>query len=203
MVNQNYYPLFDHEIQPVLVVEKLFSDEELDKLIDQLSKVDSQAAIVGFEEATSDEHFEELRIKTHEIRKSNVAFLDDPEFKWVYDKLIVAVNHVNNTNYHKLLYGIEPLQYTEYDSKYNGFYGPHVDDINSSNGLKRSLSFTMQLSDGYVGGELLVYHNGITITGNKTKGTITFFESSLVHEVKPVTSGFRKSLVGWVLGPRV
>jgi PKHD-type hydroxylase len=203
LVNQFYYPLFKNEIQPVLTVENLFSEEEMDKLLDQLSKITATAAIVGSEKPISEKHYEEIRIKTHEIRKSNVSFLEDAEFDWLYDKLIVAVNHVNTTNYHKHLYGIEPLQYTEYDSEYSGFYGPHVDDVDSINGLKRTLSFTMQLSEGYSGGELLVYHNGNTITGDKTKGSITFFDSSLVHEVKPLTSGFRKSLVGWVLGPRV
>lgn len=203
MVNENYYPLASCEPQPVLAVEHLFSEQEFNKLTDQLSKIDSGAALIGSETPVSDKDYEELRIKSHTFRKSNIAFINHPDFNWVYEKFIVAVNHVNTTNFHKVLYGIEPLQYTEYDSKYNGFYGPHIDDLNSFSAFRRSLSFTMQLSDGYTGGELLIHHNGVTTTGDKRKGTITFFDSSLVHEVKPVTSGFRKSLVGWVLGPRV
>jgi len=38
---------------------------------------------------------------------------------------------VNATNFNKILYGIEPLQYAEYDSKYSGFYGVHPDAMNT------------------------------------------------------------------------
>jgi PKHD-type hydroxylase len=36
----------------------------------------------------------------------------------------------------------------------------------------------------------------------KQKGTIAFFDSRTPHRVKKVKSGVRKSLVGWVIGPR-
>ena len=36
----------------------------------------------------------------------------------------------------------------------------------------------------------------------KQKGIIAFFDSRTPHRVRKVKSGMRKSLVGWVVGPR-
>jgi PKHD-type hydroxylase len=61
----------------------------------------------------------------------------------------------------------------------------------------------MSSPEDYEGGELLIYDGNTTYTANKKYGSITFFDSRMLHEVTPVTSGFRKSIVGWILGPRV
>lgn len=197
MVNQQYYPLLNIENkQEVLCVENLFSKEELSKIIsmcDALPKLQGKVGELEGEAAS-------------EKRKSNINFLDGEEFSWIYAKLSIAINHVNLTNFNKILYGIEPIQYSEYDSGYSGFYGIHVDvNPDTQLALRRSLSFSMQLSDSptYTGGELNIYYKDKNVVANKRIGDITFFDSSYPHEVTPVTSGIRKSLVGWVLGPRV
>lgn len=203
MVNQQYYPLFNSgDAEPVLCVENFFSDEELNTLNTQLEKVNALPALIGGVDPTK-ETYSKIEAKTNKIRRSNISFLTKPEFNWVYDKLIIAIKHVNHTNYNKTLYGIEPLQYTEYDSTYRGFYGIHVDENvkDVTSGMNRKLSFTLQLSkeSDYIGGEVIINN----IIASKQYGSITFFDSLIPHEVTPVTSGFRKSLVGWVLGPRV
>jgi Rps23 Pro-64 3,4-dihydroxylase Tpa1-like proline 4-hydroxylase len=191
--------------QPVISVDNFFTEEELNKLQLQLKTVSIQAALVGNAAPTNDDEFEKERLSTHTVRKSNVSFLDNVSWFWLYDKLLIAINHVNLTNYNKVLYGIDKLQYAEYDSAYNGFYKPHVDISNEQLPLIRSLSFTIQLSreHEYVGGDVLIYLNDNVVAANKKYGTITFFDSKILHEVTPVTSGFRKSLVGWIVGPRV
>lgn len=197
MVNQQYYPLFNIENkQEVLCVENLFSKEELSKIIFMCNQLPKLQGKVG--ELVGD--------SLAEIRKSNINFLHGDEFNWIYDKLCIAINHVNATNFNKVLYAVEPIQYSEYDFGYAGFYGIHVDvNPDSQLALRRSLSFSMQLSDidTYTGGELKVYYKDKTIVANKNIGDITFFDSSYPHEVTLVTSGIRKSLVGWVIGPRV
>lgn len=192
--------------QPVLSVDNLFTEEELNKINVQLSNVNAMAAIAGWDkDISSQEEMNAAVNHSHNARKSNIYWLEDQQYEWIYDKLQIAINHVNLTNYNKVLYGIEPLQYTEYDSKYNGFYKPHVDSGTEQSPLRRTLSFTIQLSkeEEYEGGDLLIYYDGATLKANKTYGTITFFDSSILHEVTPVTTGFRKSLVGWIAGPRV
>ena len=80
----------------------------------------------------------------------------------------------------------------------------------------RKLSFSIQLSDpeDYEGGELEFKANNYGserrgdftlddtfFTPNK-KGTIIIFDSRVRHRVCEVKSGVRKSLVGWIVGPR-
>jgi PKHD-type hydroxylase len=195
------------DYKPVLSVDNFLTEVELEKLNLQFSNINPKAAIAGVPShliKNEDDYLKAVNA-SHVMRKSNVHFCVESEFTWVYDKISIAINHVNLTNYNKVLYGIESLQYTEYDSKYNGFYGPHPDCYEEQNPLLRSLSFTIQLSreEDYEGGDLLIYYGNNTIKANKTYGTITFFDSKILHEVTPVTSGFRKSLVGWILGPRV
>jgi PKHD-type hydroxylase len=205
LVKHNYYPLYKEEnYKHVICVESFFSKEELLEIHKQLQNVNVTAAVVGSQKVETDEQFEELRKNSLSVRKSNVSFLDF-SWDWLYLKLSEAVLYANSINYNKTLYGMEPLQYTEYDSKYKGFYGPHIDETRSYTGLKRSLSFSMQLSepDSYEGGDVVIYNGETSFHSNRSYGSITFFDSNLMHEVMPVTSGFRKSLVGWVLGPRV
>lgn len=206
-MDKDYYPLTKNiKHVPVLCLEGIITADDLDRINEQIKTIDMSAALVGQHIPESDEEFQTLRVDAHRIRKSNVAFLDMSEWSWLYDKLCVAINQANTINFNKLLYAIEALQFGEYDSKYRGFYGPHKDSgFDIQNGLVRSLSFSMQLSepDEYTGGELKIYHDNNVYIANKKIGCINFFDSNLFHEVTPVTSGFRKSLVGWVIGPRV
>ena len=80
----------------------------------------------------------------------------------------------------------------------------------------RKLSFSIQLSDpeDYEGGELEFKVNKYgsekrgdfaldeTFFAPNKKGTIIIFDSRVKHRVCEVKSGVRKSLVGWVVGPR-
>ena len=63
----------------------------------------------------------------------------------------------------------------------------------------------MQLSnpDEYSGGEVeLKRDNGKSYFLPKERGTIIVFDSRVQHQACEVNSGLRKSLVGWVSGPR-
>lgn len=68
---------------------------------------------------------------------------------------------------------------------------------------KLSLSFQLSDEDEYEGGELQFLDDSDKIyTAPKKKGTIVVFDSRVRHRVRKVKSGVRKSLVGWVVGPR-
>lgn len=81
------------------------------------------------------------------------------------------------------------------------FFKQHTDssrnDVEESN--KRFRSLVVQLSDEseYEGGELLLYKGNNTITASKEIGNIILFNSDIVHEVSPILSGTRYSLVCW------
>ena len=91
----------------------------------------------------------------------------------------------------------------------NDLGGVSAGYVNENIGLEyessRKLSFSLQLSneDEYEGGELqFLTDNGDTYYAPKKKGTLIIFDSRARHRVTKIRSGVRKSLVGWVNGPR-
>lgn len=111
------------------------------------------------------------------------------------------------------------LQYTSY--KPGQYYHWHRDDgvttLPSKTGDKaedfildntstvRKLSVTVQLSswEDYKGGEVqFIDDSGNTFFAPKERGTIIVFDSRVKHRCRKVVEGERKSIVGWVVGPR-
>lgn len=139
-----------------------------------------------------------------EVRKSKVRWIENSqETLWIYKKIDKIIQHINYNFFRFDLNNIEPLQLTEYDCRYSGFYTKHVDAGYDKN-INRKLSFVMFLNDPseYVGGELLLYNSDTPIKPEQKKGNIIFFPSYVLHEVTPVTDGIRNTLVGWISGPR-
>ena len=87
----------------------------------------------------------------------------------------------------------------EHDWEIGEYYGPHF-DIGPGRLAERKLSMTVQLSDpaDYTGGELLIYPEFVA---GKERGSMTVFPSFMCHNVLPVKTGIRYSLVSWVAGP--
>ena len=122
----------------------------------------------------------------------------------IYNKISDAIRLVNKELFNYDLTVIEPLQFTKYESLSQGFYKKHLDMQDGDGPLDcRKLSFSVQLSDpsDYTGGDLLLHCTDTPHVVNKNLGIVTFFSSYVLHEVTPVTSGTRYSLVGWVRGP--
>ena len=101
---------------------------------------------------------------------------------------------------------LEAMQYTVYDR--DGFYDWHVDQHEEPNAENqvRKISCTCWVNDDYEGGEFdLEIYNPKTEPRYETftskPGNVIFFLSDTFHRVRPITSGVRKSLVGWFSGP--
>lgn len=145
-------------------------------------------------------------VENEKYRSSTISWISvDEDSEYLYRKITDIVLELNTRFYKFDLVEMETLQYTEYDSATKDFYRSHSDDGYNFN-LFRKLSLSIQLSDAnsYEGGDLLFYRNQINepVIAPKSKGTIIMFPSFVVHEVTPVTSGVRKSLVTWIQGPR-
>jgi len=143
--------------------------------------------------------------RVHEtLRKSEIGWLNpESELRWLFDKVKECVNAVNADWFRYDLTGFEGIQFTRYSAQ-GDFYSSHVDTASLPGGAVRKLSFTIQLSDpdSYEGGEVVLYNSLIdSVTLSRTLGSISFFPSYSIHEVKPVTRGVRYSLVGWACGP--
>ena len=80
-----------------------------------------------------------------------------------------------------------------------GKYEKHIDYFFGSS---RTLSFILNLNEGYEGGDFVFYdQKGNEIKKIKCKtGTVIFFPSNFLypHCVEPITKGTRYSIVGWI-----
>jgi Rps23 Pro-64 3,4-dihydroxylase Tpa1-like proline 4-hydroxylase len=85
--------------------------------------------------------------------------------------------------------GYDILRYEE-----GGFYTEHVDSFTST---PRAVSCSLVLNDEYEGGEFAFFNRGAVY--KLKKGSCIMFPSNFMypHEIMPVTSGTRYSIVTW------
>ena len=143
----------------------------------------------------------------------------------IYPHSYISFPNVSEEDMHKYA---EPLQHTTYHAQQGergGFYTWHQDagDVPyENNGMIRKLSMSIQLTDPdeYEGGnfqwiedvrskdtltskdytrDMRDYYRQIPNSA-KQKGSLLLFPSFVHHQVTPVTSGTRTSLVGWFCG---
>jgi PKHD-type hydroxylase len=138
------------------------------------------------------------------IRKTTIHWIPTVEENaWIFRKLTDIILQANQQWFGFDINNIENLQYSVYEE--GDFYAAHVDHhFQGAGQYPRKLSFTMQLTDPseYEGGETMLITSQEPFAIPKDKGVITFFPSYTLHEVKPITKGTRKALVGWIHGPR-
>ncbi len=140
-----------------------------------------------------------------DIRKSKIQFINSSTWIGAMCYYFITIANKENFNYNIQSFDQNQIQYTTYSE--GEFYNWHTDAINPySNGDIRKLSFTLQLSDPseYEGGDVQIMSSSSNelFTVPKERGVIAVFDSSLKHRVLKVKKGNRKSLVGWILGPR-
>jgi len=145
------------------------------------------------------------------VRKSDVAFVErDDKTGWIYDRLNYVIDSLNTQFYNFDLNGYDVFQYTVYHDYEKGKYDYHMDTIMGT-GMPddmyetRKLSVTFLLNEpgvDFEGGDFQI-NSGQEKDAESVKmkkGDIIVFPSFMLHRVKPVTKGVRKSLVGWVVG---
>lgn len=152
-------------------------------------------------------------------RSSEVAWISDSsEHSWITEPVANIVAVTNRKHWRWDIEKHESFQYTRYGEEQ--FYGWHADaraepypEDARWPGLTRKISVTISLSDGadYEGGEFAIEDTTLPpsraerrvkiLEKARKKGSIVVFASHLHHEVRPVTTGLRRSLVGWFLGP--
>ena len=140
-----------------------------------------------------------------DYRECDIRWLEPNIETELVDTLWRYVDRANRDSFDVDVRYINELQFTTYKGKNEGRYGWHH-DVDFKNPLPhhRKLSVTIQLSDpkDYEGGEF-EFEKGIDELPIevKEKGTVLIFPSFYQHQVTPVTSGTRHSLVTWVEGP--
>ena len=196
--------------------------ELIDGIVEDLEDIDDdhmQESIVGSEGNVD-----------HDIRNSANIWL--PGNHWIGQLISSYIERANRENFLYDIDHIENdnLQYTKYGI--GQYYKWHTDsdlcnhltpmdmniyhstdlvtqseiDVNLNAERIRKLSFSLQLSDpdDYEGGNLQMQHgcSNPLFYAPRVKGSLTIFDSRVHHRVLKVTKGVRRSLVGWVSGPR-
>jgi len=96
------------------------------------------------------------------------------------------------------------LNYNTYDSKSNDSYDWHTDmSARASFDIKMTLLINLS-EESYDGGEfeLLQGNTPTPVPEYSSPGSVVLFKSHILHRVKPVTSGIRKSLTLFITGPK-
>jgi PKHD-type hydroxylase len=181
--NHNHYQVDDY-----------FSDFEIDEIVNFCGKINKIPGSIGKQNS----------FEVSDYRTSMISWIPINKFTYsLYQKITRLILNVNESFYKYDLFSFERLQFTRYSSIDSGLYNKHLDCGTIRNGMDRKLSMVIQLShpDEYTGGDLLLYPSSKPTIVERKKGRVVFFPSHTLHEVTPVTSGHRLSLVGWVSGP--
>jgi PKHD-type hydroxylase len=142
-----------------------------------------------------------------DTRVTKVAWIErTPETEKFYDRLEEIILSLNSQFFQYGLTAMVPLQHVVYEGSEQGHLEWHIDYARESEkkGSEfRKLSLSIQLSEPseYEGGELQAQVRGNIDVAPKTFGTVIAFSSFTLHRVTAVTSGVRKAVIAWVLGP--
>lgn len=185
-------------------VESAFSEEEIDLIVNSLHDEKTEQGQIG----TSETETETLL----KYRSSNITFINySKKHSWIFEKFNKIIQTVNEEYYNFDLNGYDFIQYSVYDSNQKGHYDYHIDlmlDLvpqKEYDFLCRKLSFSLCLSQqgiDYSGGDFKIKIGSEGNSMKLNKGDMIVFPSFILHKVEPVTEGVRKSLVGWVVGPK-
>lgn len=173
----------------------LLNAEQCDFVVENAKNLNLEQARVG--------NGQNQEVKS--FRNNKVAWLPmdaNSPFYSLYKLCADTAEKINANFFQYDLLSIETLQFASYDTN-GSHFGKHVD-----NGLNtpviRKLTFSIQLSDenSYTGGDLILHAGNTPTVLPRTRGVVSFFPSWTLHEVTPITSGVRNSLVGWCHGPK-
>ena len=178
--------------------DNAFTEEDLKTIVEYCDAIGTESGTTFG--GSTQEDYEKHRVSNVKFHKRN------QETAWIFDRLNFVIQAANEQFYNFNLNGYSEFQYTTYDP--NGRYDFHTDlaygEEYGNNAELRKLSLTLLLNDDFEGGEFEVNlgkeENAITVPMHK--GRVVLFPSFVLHRVKPVTKGIRKSLVVWVVGPK-
>ena len=182
----------------------VFTDEELEKICQLMTSAPLEPGLT-----TKGSINEVNDITSYRTSYVNFHGIDDSN-SWIFERINNIIEHVNNNFYNFDLNGYNCFQYGEYRAEDRGHYNWHLDShigqLSDNQFEQRKLSLTLLLNDpekDFTGGDFqfnFMEENSAVTVGLK-KGTIIIFPSFLIHRVTEVTSGVRKSLVAWIVGP--
>jgi PKHD-type hydroxylase len=186
-------------LEPCVCWSGAFSEEELDAIIELGDAQEFHQGKTGSGDGIDD----------IAVRNSNISWIQPAEdTAWLFNKMVEVVARMNTDKYQFDLTSIDEFQYTTYTT--GGFYSWHIDGMaeDTFGPRHRKLGIILVLSDPtteFAGGEFQIIPDGNPEHVNTIeikKGDVLAFPAFVPHQVAEVTSGKRRSLVCWVLGPK-
>jgi PKHD-type hydroxylase len=138
-----------------------------------------------------------------DVRRSKIGWV--PPIHWISAITNMYGKLANEQAWQFDATGQDGIQFTRYGI--GEHYKPHMDTHSLSDDM-RKISLVIQLNkpEDYEGGEFNFINEdgeGETVEGFKEQGSILVFPSFRLHQVTPVTSGTRHSIVTWFIGPQL
>jgi PKHD-type hydroxylase len=188
-------------IWPYAWQDGIFTDDELAKVNEYCRLLPLNVGIIG----TGHYSPEQRRALVNMIKPG-------PETGWMFDRLNAWTAKMNDEYFGLTLNGYDYIQYSEYTKEDAGHFGWHVDLFWGENPPSdmvepRKLSMSLLLNEpgrDFDGGEFEFINSNPHKPERVelTRGRAIFFPSYLLHRVRPVFTGVRKSLVIWATGPK-
>jgi PKHD-type hydroxylase len=175
------------------VLRDVFTAEECDRIVEQGERRPFHEGRVNDPKATDGRN---------RVRDTTVRNLPpDAEFSWVYERLLQHAGAHNQTALGFELEQTETLQLLSYGPGQH--YDWHV-DIGTGDLALRKLSLVAFLSapSEYDGGELELFFSDQPTLAATARGTLIVFPSFVLHRVRAVSRGRRRSLALWLRGAR-
>jgi predicted 2-oxoglutarate/Fe(II)-dependent dioxygenase YbiX len=180
----------------IVVFEGVITDALCDAILEEFNdEAEWQKAVVG-----------QQGVVNNEVRSADTLVISyphiiekNPKVRSKLDQYIFVSAGLAIKKYNEKL----PLALIEEDSGYEllrykegQFYTTHTDSFKDR---PRAVSCSFALNDGYEGGEFAFFDRELVY--NLKKGSCIMFPSNFMypHEIMPVTSGTRYSIVTWFI----
>jgi len=130
----------------------------------------------------------------------NVSRVMLPTYKDIGGRLAAAGLAANQEVWKFNITHANQAEFLKYPA--GGRYKPHVDTFMDPNAVDtRKLTVLAFLNDDFEGGKFFLMIGHEKLYPPQTKGTVLVFPSFMLHGVEDVTSGYRYSVVTWMVGP--
>jgi len=137
------------------------------------------------------------------VRSSDLSWIHDKKLAATVYPYMQSANEQAGWNYD--IRGLElPAQLTRYSKgQFDSCHRDSLGDHQNSEIMPIKLSMSIILNDEFEGGgfEFVGRNQERQPNFDNKRGSICVFPSFMLHEVKPIVSGIRYSLVVWFVGP--
>lgn len=173
---------------------KIFTKEECERII-EFSKIYTDLPFREKEKNLDKEnHRIDQLVKKLEDKKFGKFFnvwdvVNDKNSEWMFNKLSNWFSNISGIQLtDKKIEGCALHKYSKGD-----LFMKHCDITNTFSNRRWNLG--IQLNDGYMGGEYILYQGEIQKTLNKEQGTALAYKSDIEHEITEILDGERWSIV--------